>query len=189
MIKQFTDYLLSTASRHKAVNTVAYKRDVNINHQHNTPYYQFIMDDENLITKLLTQGLITYRTNVTVLGFVTSDDTVINVQETALHIALDWMEYIATDPNGFGLLIHDYSILSFSEYTDDNCAGVRLTITFTIPSPINLCEFQSNFIDKDITTDEDDTLTLAYKDDECTNTTFTPHNNNTNLNLNPIRLK
>lgn len=185
MIKELITYLLNTAKRHKAVNYVGYKREININDQNNTRYYQFIIENECFLEKQLVEGILTLRLDIDCLGFVTSDLTPLDVQDTALHIILDFMEYINNDSEYYNLEVRDYSIVSFSEYTDDNSAGVRATIQFIVPNPINICEYESNFIDKD---EEDEIeLDINIDNDECTNTRY--NNNESNLILNPIKLK
>ena len=67
--------------------------------------------------------------------------------------------------NGNGFEIRDYSIISYSEYSDDNCSGVRGTLQLLIPSPINLCEYKDNFIEKEeeVTVDIDIDITDENK--------------------------
>ena len=174
---------MDVASKHKAVNYVGYKRQMNINDQNNTKYFQFIIDNESLLEKQIVEGILTLRLNVDVLGFVSSDLTVLDIQDTALHIILDYIEYINADMEYFNLEVRDYSIASYSEYTDDNAAGVRATIQLIVPNPINICEYKDNFIDK---TEEDEVMVDIEPENECTNTSF---NNTSNLIINPIKLK
>lgn len=148
MIKQLTDFFIATAKSHKAVGYAAYKRAYNVNDQHNHKYYQFILDDENRLDSIsVANGIMSLNMSAIILGFVKSDDSVINVQETALHIGLDWLHQVC-DSREVELILQSYSFLSFSEYTDDSCSGVKLDVQFTIPAPINLCEYKDNFIDK-----------------------------------------
>ena len=183
MIKELITHLMNVAKQHKAINYVGYKRNININDQNNTKYYQFIIDNEGLLQKQIVEGILTLRMNVDVLGFVPEGLTVLDVQDTALHIILDFMEFINNDTEYFNLEVRDYSIASYSEYTDDNCAGIRASIQFIIPSPINLCEYKDNFIEK-----EEETIVEVdiNPDNSCSNIKF---NNTSNLIINPIRLK
>lgn len=183
MISELITYLMNTAKQHKAVNYVGYKREVNINDQNNTKYYQFIIDNEGLLEKQIVEGILTLRLNIDVLGFVTSDSNVLGVQDTALHIILDFMEYINNDMEYYNLEVRDYSIASFSEYTDDNCAGIRATIQLIVPSPINICEYKNNFIEK---SEEEIPVIEISNGDECTNTKY---NTTSNLIISPIKLK
>ena len=183
MISELITYLINTAQKHKAVNYVGYKRQININDQHNTKYYQFVIDNESLLEKQIVEGIMTLRLNIDVLGFISSDLTVLDVQDTALHIILDYIEYINADTTYYNLEVRDYSIASYSEYTDDNAAGVRATIQLIVPNPINICEYRDNFIEKE---EEVKVEMDINPENNCSNTSF---NNTSNLILNPIKLK
>ena len=183
MISELITYLLHTAKQHKAVNKVGYKRQININDQSNEKYFQFIIDNESLLEKQLVEGIMTLRLNIDVLGFISSDLTVLDVQDTALHIILDYIEYINADTTYYNLEVRDYSIASYSEYTDDNCAGVRCTIQLIVPNPINICEYRDNFIEKE---EEVKVEMDINPENNCSNTSF---NTTSNLILNPIKLK
>lgn len=183
MINELVTYLLDIAKKHKAVNYVGYKRQINLNNQNNTPSFQFIIENDGLMEKQVVEGIITVRYNIDILGYVEKENTVLMVQDNALHIALDFMEYI-NNTYDYPIEIKDWSILSFSEYTDDNSAGVRVSLKLAIPNPINICEYRDNFIEKEEPILPE--LDLSGSD-ECTNTKFTE--GKTELNLNPIRLK
>lgn len=174
---------MEIATQHKAVNKVGYKRQININDQSNEKYFQFIIDNESLLEKQLVEGIMTLRLNIDVLGFISSDLTVLDIQDTALHIILDFMEYINNDTTYYNLEVRDYSVASYSEYTDDNCAGVRATIQLIVPNPINICEYRDNFIEKE---EEVKVEMDINPENNCSNTSF---NNTSNLILNPIKLK
>lgn len=184
MIKELITHLMNVAKQHKAINYVGYKRNININDQSNTKYYQFIIDNEGLLQKQIVEGILTLRMNVDVLGFVPEGLTVLDVQDTALHIILDFMEFINNDTEYFNLEVRDYSIVSYSEYTDDNCAGIRASIQFIIPSPINLCEYKDNFIEKE----EETIIDVDINPTDC-NTNNNYNTNTSTLILNPIKLK
>ena len=180
MIKQLIEYIQNIAKQHKAVNYTSYKQQIDINHQNNYKYFQFNIDDEVLLEKQLVEGILTARLNIDILGFVTPEQTPLIIQDTALHIMLDVIEYLNND--NF-LEIRDYSIVSFSNYTDDNCSGIRCTLQLVIPSPINICEYKDNFIEKEEETEDELEL---IPDNECCE--YKQMNNN-NLILNPIKLK
>lgn len=174
---------MEIAAQHKVVNKVGYKRQININDQSNEKYFQFIIDNESLLEKQLVEGIMTLRLNIDVLGFISSDLTVLDIQDTALHIILDFMEYINNDTTYYNLEVRDYSIASYSEYTDDNAAGVRATIQLIVPNPINICEYRDNFIEKE---EEVKVEMDINPENNCSNTSF---NTTSNLILNPIKLK
>lgn len=179
MIIQLIEYIQNIAKQHKAVNYTSYKQQIDINHQNNYRYFQFNIDDEVLLEKQLVEGILTARLNIDILGFVTQEQTPLIIQDTALHIMLDVMEYINNDNLAE---VKDYSIISFSNYTDDNCSGIRTSLTLAIPNPINICEYKDNFIEKEEIIEDELEL---IPDNECCE--YKQMNNN--LILNPIKLK
>ena len=185
MIKELITYLLKTAKKHNLINSVAYKSAIDINQQNNEMYYQFIIDNEQLLNKQITEGILTLNISTFILGFVTNND-VITVQDNALHIALDIMQYINNNSE-YPLQIRDYSILSFSEYSDDNCAGVKLDMQLSIPSPINICTYQENFTETPLEDDIINDLTL-YSSDECTRLKSSKNGQIQPLTLKPAKL-
>ena len=179
MIIQLIEYIQNIAKQHKAVNYTSYKQQIDINHQNNYKYFQFNIDDEVLLEKQLVEGILTARLNINILGFVTQEQTPLTIQDTAIHIMLDVIEYLNNDNI---VEIRDYNIVSFSNYTDDNCSGIRTSLTLVIPNPINICEYKDNFIEKE--EEIEDELELN-PDNECCE--YKQMNNN-NLILNPIKL-
>ena len=68
----------------------------------------------------------------------------------AYTIACDIMAKIDSDEAYRGILsVYDYSILTLSHYTDDNAAGVKLSLVLQMPSPLNWCELDENFDDEE----------------------------------------
>jgi hypothetical protein len=169
MITEIITHFLETARKHKAVNYADYKRVWNINDQHNHRYYQFIIDDENRLDSVsVANGIMSFNMSAIILGFVHDDESVLKVQENALHIGLDWIHQVA-DSREIELIVQGYSFLAFSEYTDDNCSGVKMDIQFIVPAPINLCEYRDNFIEKPQEDDENNldlTSDLPTKQDK-----------------------
>lgn len=183
MIKELVDYLLDIAYKHISVQCVGYAREININDSHNHKSFQFIVENDTpIIEKQIIEGILTLRFSVDIIGFVDKDKTVIELQDEALHIALDWMQYI-NNHEPYNLEIRDYSILALTEYTDDNSSGVRLSVKLAIPNPINLCEYEEHFIEKEIP--EEETLDLT-NGDECTKSKF--NKNDATIKLNPIKI-
>ena len=183
MIKQLIDYILNIASKHKAVNYTAYLPYKNINDQHNNKYYQFIIEDEAMLNKQLIEGIDTINLDIDILGFINKDNDNLTVQDNCLHILLDVLEFIKNDNTQ--LEVRDYSIVSFSNFTDDRCSGIRCSLQLIIPSPINICQYEDNFINKPIPTPEPE-LDMS-ETDSCTKEHFTESNDN-RIDLNPIDL-
>ena len=79
-----------------------------------------------------------------------------DVQNKAFTIAVDILGALDTWDEYKGVLsIHDYSILTLSEYSDDNSSGVKLSVVLEVPSPLNLCSLDENFNDEPYEDDPD----------------------------------
>lgn len=177
MIKQFINDILSIAHQHILVGNTAYKREWNVNDQHNNSYYKFIISNEGLLQQVSSSAM-RYKTNVLVLG----RGEAIDVQDEALHIFLDWIEMV--DDEMKDVEIEEWNAMDIVEFSDDNCSGIRATVSFIVPQPINLCEYQEHFIEKpEIETEQ---LDLS-ESDECTSTKNTTFQNK-KIDLNPLKL-
>lgn len=178
MTKQFINDILHIAHQHILVGDTAYKREYNINDQHNHKYYQFIIDNEGVM-QITSPSTLQYTTSITVLG----TGTTLDVQEQSLHIFLDVLEMINDTLQN--VEISTYNTLFLTEYTDDNCSGIRATVSFILPIPVNLCEYADHFIDKP-ESETDNEIDLE-ETDSCTNAKNT-QNNNKEITLTPLKL-
>lgn len=177
MVKQFIENILHIAKQHILVGDTTYKREWNVNDQHNNRYYQFIISNEGLLQQVTTSAM-RYKTNVLVLG----RGDAIDVQDEALHIFLDVLEMINDEMKD--IEIEEWSCMDIVEYSDDNCSGIRATVTFILPIPINLCEYREHFVEKP----ELETVNLdLVVEDECTNTKNTKYSNK-EITLQPLKL-
>lgn len=176
-MKQLINDILKIASKHILVGDTIYKRELNINDQNNHKYYQFLIDNEGLITER-TPSTLEFNTNITILGIPNDEIPVITVQDNSLHILLDVLEMIGDELEN--VEINGLNVLFLTEYSDDNCSGVRASVSFIIPKPINLCEYQDHFIEKE-ETETDDNITLNTP-------TTTTSKKDKNITLNPLKL-
>lgn len=146
MINSIIDVLRTTALKHKAVNTFKYQSSVYNNSQNNYKNYQIYVDDVTMSELNITTNIFKVTLDIYILSTPYEDKPVIEVQTDAYTIACDMMAYIDTRDEYDGIMsIYDYSILTLSNYTDDNSAGVKLTLVISVPNPVNLCEFEENF--------------------------------------------
>lgn len=180
MIKQLVDLLLESFYKHKMVSFVKYQEDIYINAQNDNDYYQVsIESDGDRLEKQITEGILTIEYNITILG----REDVLTAQDNSLHILLDTLEYLQAQYN---LNVRDYSVLSLSNYTDDRASGIRATVQFTIPSPLNLCEYMDNFDEDKIIPIHENDLELDSSD-SCTNS-YNKTDSDNDITLNPIKL-
>jgi hypothetical protein len=71
------------------------------------------------------------------------------------------MAYIDTQDAFQGILrVYDYSILTLSHYSDDDSAGVKLSLVLQMPSPVDLCTLDENFNDEPYSGDTDTEITI-----------------------------
>jgi len=149
MIKDVIDIIKDVSLRHKGVRTFRYQSDILNNAQNNHKYFQVYVDDVSLHQLNITTNIFKAEFQIYILGFVDSDTTVLDVQNNAYTVACDIMAYIDTKDEFKGVLsVYDYSILTLSHYTDDNAAGVKLSLVLQMPSPVDLCTLDDNFNDE-----------------------------------------
>lgn len=184
MLQEIINIIKDTSLKHKLVNDFHYQDNLLTNAQNNHKYYQVIVDDTNYHQLLISNQpeIFTATFDIYVLGFVSTDDTILNVQSTAYDIALQIMWKIQSIDEYDGIIdVHDYSIVTLSHYTDDNCSGVKMTLELRLP--FGYCENDENFDD---TIDESKTC-INHNDKE-----ISLNDNNRldkQITLSPIRLK
>ena len=158
MLKDVIEIIKDVSLRHKGVRTFRYQGNDFNNAQNNHKTYQVYVDDVSLHELNITTNIFKATFEIYVLGQPTyeSGNTVLDVQNEAYTIATDIMAYIDTNDEFNGILsVYDYSLLTLSNYTDDNSSGVKLSLTLQMPSPTNLCTLEDNFNDEPYEDDED----------------------------------
>ena len=176
MLKDVIEILKDISLRHKGVKTFRYQSDILNNAQNNYGTFQVYVDDVSLHQLNITTNIFRAEFQVYVLGFVDDDNDVLTVQNNAYTIACDIMAYIDTQEAFQGVLsVYDYSILTLSHYSDDNSAGVKLSLVLQMPSPVNLCTLDDNFNDEPYEEEKDKEIDI--NDDEVGD-----------IDLNPIHL-
>lgn len=161
MLKDVINIIKDISLRHKCVRTFKYQSDIYNNAQNNHKYYQVYVDDISLHQLNITTNIFKANFEIYILGFVDDKNDVLEVQNNAYTIASDIMAYIDTKDEFKGVLrVYDYSILTLSHYTDDNAAGVKLSLVLEMPSPVNLCTLDDNFNDEPYEDDPDNEIDL-----------------------------
>ena len=173
MLKDVINILKDISLRHKGVRTFKYQSDIYNNAQNNHKYFQVYVDDVSLHELNITTNIFKARFEIYILGFVDSDTTVLDVQNNAYTIACDIMAYIDELEALKGVLrVYDYSILTLSHYTDDNAAGVKLSLVLEMPNPVDLCTLEDNFNDEPY--DEPEDVEIDINDNEVGDIDLTP---------------
>ena len=146
MIKDIIETLKHIALTHKGVYTFRYQGDDLNNAQNNYKGYQVYVDDISLHQLNITTNIFKSEFQIYILGHVDDENPIIDVQNNAYTIAVDIIAKLDTDDAYRGILsVYDYSILTLSHYTDDNAAGVKLSLVLEMPSPLNWCTLDENF--------------------------------------------
>lgn len=170
MLKDIIDIIKNVSLRHKAVNSFFYKSSILANAQNNNKSYQVIVDDTNLSQLLITSSpdVFTLTLDIYIIGFVETSGTILDVQDQAYDIAIQIIKKIESLDEYDGIIeIHDYSLLTLSHWTDDDSAGVKMTLEMRIP--IGMCDIDDYFDDEPKEMDEYDIEDIE-------------------INLNPIKL-
>ena len=148
MIKDLIEIIKNLSLRHKGVRTFRYQDNIFNNAQNNFKTFQVYVDTVSIHQINITTNIFTSEFQIYILGQPNDkeDNRVEDVQTNAYTVAVDliaaldnWSEYNSV------LTVHDYSILTLSEYTDDKSAGVKLSLVLEVPNPLNLCSYEENF--------------------------------------------
>ena len=164
MLKDIIEILENISLRHRGVKTFRYQSKILNNAQNNFGTYQVYVDDVSLHQLNITSNIFKVEFEVYILGQAdgTSGNTILDVQNNAYTIAVDIMAKIDTDEQNKGVLsVYDYSILTLSHFTDDDSAGVKLSLVLQMPSPLNWCDLDSNFNDEPYSGDTDTEITIS----------------------------
>ena len=150
MLKQIIEHFLYIALMHKAVMCAKYQKRILTNAQNNNGYIQFVIDDNPFWDSLISVPNVpfTLTLNIDILAFVKTDNSysVLDAQNDCFTVGIEWLHYLMNDETFMGKIsVRDYQFLAISNYTDDNCAGQRLTVQFVTVDPIDLCGFMDNF--------------------------------------------
>lgn len=151
MLKDIIDILKDTALKHKGVKTFRYQGDDRFNAQNNYGTFQVYVDDISLHQLNITTGIFKSEFQIYILSQPNgeSGNTILDVQNNAYTIAVNIMGKIDSEEAFKGSLsVYDYSILTLSHFTDDDSAGVKLSLVLEMPSPLNWCTLDENFNDE-----------------------------------------
>lgn len=165
MIKDIVGIIKDVALHHKGVRTVKYQNKEYNNQQNNYLPFQVYIDSVSYHNLNITTNIFTIEFNLYILAQPTKDeDGILEVQDNAYTIAADIVAFLDTKPEFDGVLsVHDWSMITLDHYSDDDSAGVRLSLTISAPSPVNLCELDDNFNDEPYEDEPDAEITVDIK--------------------------
>ena len=183
MYNQIIQYIMECAMKHIAVKSAKYQSRILINQQNSNPNYQVVIEDDAYLQYMKSGNVNTMSLNIDILSHCGDDDNILDIQYNALQIAAELIKYVETDDYFLSLLkIDDYDFLMLSHFTDDDSAGVRISIQFVVPNPVDMCSFRDNFDeDKGFTVEKEDNSSIDLKkEQDC--------ENGGGITLNPIKL-
>lgn len=140
MLKDIINVLKDCFTRYKGVNTFKYQSDDLNNSQGDYASWQVYVDDVSDHNLNITDGTFTAEFQIMILSHVDDGETILDKQDEAYSLAATVVEQLDRKVEYQGILrVHDYSILTCSHITDDDSAGVRLTLVLQVPNPADLC--------------------------------------------------
>lgn len=177
MYKTIIDYIGEIALRHKLVNKVKYQNKSLINQQHSNANYQVVIEDDVYSQWIRTTNVFTMTINIDIISYTTSrdDKNELIIHNDSFLIANNIITFIENDDTYQGIIrVYDYSLLNLSHFTDDNDAGIRLSLELVVPNPSTVCDIENNF-DRTLHTEEEKdkeiSLKVETKEDDTINIT------------------
>lgn len=141
MIYSIVEAIKETALKHKGVMTFKYQDKLLTNAQPGNQYYEVIVETDGYFKQV--KDVHTLSINMSVLGFV--DKSELETQDICSQIGLSIINKVCQD-NSWLMTLLGYSILLFTKRTDDNASGARFTIELAVPSFIDWCSEQNNWL-------------------------------------------
>ena len=141
MIYSIIEAIKETALKHKGVMTFKYQDKLLTNAQPNNQYYEVIVETDGYFKQV--KDVHTLSINMSVLGFV--DKSELETQDICSQIGLSIINKVCQD-NSWLMTLIGYSILLFTKRTDDSASGARFTIELAVPSFIDWCSEQNNWL-------------------------------------------
>lgn len=178
MIKQLIDNIRDKAENISGIGSFRYEGEDLINAQPNNAVIQVIVENDVFIDYLVTKDLIKIGLNIDILDSVTSEKDELSVHNKTFKIGVVLLKLIE-DSFRSNVKIDDYNFLFVSRFTDDELSGVRMSVDFTMPSPITYCNI-SDYLDAE-------NKYQSVKDFEIT--INKPQIDVDELDINPIKLK
>lgn len=163
MYRDIINYILKVLLRHKGVFQVKYQGRSYINQQNNNKYLQGVIENNPYIqhNNDVLEGTI----NINILGQPKDNTDILRIQNDCFQVGVEAIAYMMQDPTmKHLLLIRDWDYLFLTNFTDDNSAGVRLSLDIILPDPIDYCILTDNFLtEEDMLNDKDKFFNAEYE--------------------------
>lgn len=177
MIKNLIDSIKEVAEHIDGVKFFRYEGQDKLNAQNNNHTIQVYVEDDIYTEYLVTKDLVKVTMHIDILDKVYQGDSIEQVHDNTYKIAIVMMKLIErTYPSQVSL--YDYSLMTLSDYTDDELYGTRLTVYLLMPSPIDECNID-DFINELNKYEEIEDKEIDIK---------APQVDIDNININPIKV-
>ena len=164
MLTELVDIFKDIFLRHKGVCTFRYQDKTLNNAQNNFETYQVYLETNQYHALNITNNIFKVELNFLILGQPKGLKTILDIQDDCYTIATNVLAYVEEKQDFKGVIsLYDYSILTFDHYSDDDSAGVQLSVVLAMPSPVNLCTLDDNFNDKPYEPTQDKEITIDEK--------------------------
>lgn len=138
MIKNLVDALRDTAEKIEGIEFFRYSGADKINAQNNNETIQVWVEDDIFIQYLVEKDICKATINIDILDKKYQGDKSLDIHDNTMKVAIVLMKLIDFLYPG-ELSVYDYSLMTLSDYTDDELYGTRLTLYVLLPSPIDEC--------------------------------------------------
>ena len=156
MLKDLLGIFSNVFLRYKTVKSFSYKDITLFNQQGSDEMFQVLVEDSPFFELNITNQIFKASYEIYILSTPSKDESsILNVQDTAFDIAVNVIEFFDNKFKGV-MNVYDYSILLLSHFTDNDSAGVKLSIVLQVPNPVDLCRYEENFNDEPYEKPEDD---------------------------------
>lgn len=146
MIKYLIDSIQEVAEHIKGVKFFRYEGQDRMNAQNNNHTIQVWVEDDIYTEYILTRDVVKMTVHIDILDKLYQDDSKEEVHDNTYKISIVLMKLLeSVFPDKISL--YDYSIMTLSDYTDDELYGCRLTVYLIMPSPIDVCNIDE-FLDE-----------------------------------------
>lgn len=151
MLTEIVNLLKDLCLRHKGVRTFKYQDKTFNNAQNNHLTYQVYLSNHSFHQLNITTQVFKSEWEMYILSQPENkddSDQILTIQDEAYTIGCNILAAIDELEDYKGILsVYDYDIMVINGYSDDNSAGVKMSIILETPNPVSLCDIWDNFND------------------------------------------
>lgn len=139
--QEIIEVVRETFLRYKGVRVFRYQDRLLNNAQGNEDEIQVFCDSQTLSQFNVTTNIAKMEMNIFILRQPSDEKPILVCQDDCYLVAANVVAKLDVLEDYRGILsVYDWSIVTVDHVTDNDSAGVRLTLVLSIPNPANLCE-------------------------------------------------